>query len=160
MRSKWRSLMILPRCLLLCIAHASAGWLPAHFVDAHAGTHLDVFTIELYHGLLQRLHQSIVGISSHKNVVGSDAHLPAVQKLALQAPMLHGHERVCRRATHSTPARTAQMRRATTPKSLCVLSTMQGDLPPSSSVTDVRCFAAADITMRPTAPFPVPTVCA
>ena len=76
--------MILPRCLLLCSVHASACWLPAHVVDAHAGTHLDVFTIELYHGLLQRLHQTIVGITSHKNVVGSDAHLPAVQKLALQ----------------------------------------------------------------------------
>ena len=33
-------------------------------------------------------------------------------------------------------------------------STTAGDFPPSSSTTGVRCFAAADITMRPTLPLP------
>ena len=33
-------------------------------------------------------------------------------------------------------------------------STITGDFPPSSNTTGVKCFAAADITIRPTFEFP------
>ena len=35
------------------------------------------------------------------------------------------------------------------------LSIIAGDFPPNSNVTGVRCFAAADITILATEPFPV-----
>ena len=38
---------------------------------------------------------------------------------------------------------------------LAVRSTMAGDFPPNSSVTEVRCSAAARITILPTAGLPV-----
>ena len=60
-------------------------------------------------------------------------------------------------ARHTWPALKpldAMMRDAATSR-LASAATITGDLPPSSSVTGVRCSAAAFMTSDPTAPLPV-----
>ena len=95
------------------------------------GRALRILAEELAHRRAELAHELLLAALVHEHVVGRDAGLPAFMNLP-QA-----------------------MRRAATFEMSTSWSTMQGLLPPSSSVTGVRCRAAAAITTRPTRPFPV-----
>ena len=117
-----------------------------------AGGLLGVLSEPLLDLLPQHVDQRLLQLLLHQDVVRSDAGLAHVQELAPMTSKCEGSEWTSNGENLCWAYK--RMRLVATSR-LQERSTMQGDLPPSSRVTGVRCSAAALITIFPTSVLPV-----